>query len=354
MGRKGEQQKQQKLQKRQKRKQQEKMGERSKTEYGGEQKQEGSRGSNVINAESHPGGECNGEETSPVATSNNLKCLQCNGACVHAATSSAIGKSSATDESLNNVCCETRDTRNPNGPTDNENVEQSNDTQSNKTNCYSQIECHSSNISPSTYKHVHSDISPESYTSLGDDEQVTTPTTRHNSQEMVKVNITTFNIENFRSNNCYLLDLLKYSDIIAIQEHWLYKFEKQDLIDFCTKAGFRSVVQCSDEENPINPMCRPRGKGGVAFIWKNELDQYVEIQAESNNRIIVALLHKSVCIISCYLTARGSGEAENDFNDQLAEINELIVKYSPSYRVIIMGDLNASLHRQKMLRETGV
>ncbi|KAK3101860.1 hypothetical protein FSP39_006848 [Pinctada imbricata] len=171
---------------------------------------------------------------------------------------------------------------------------------------------------------------------------------------MLKVNITTFNIENFRSNNCYLLDLFQHSDIIAIQEHWLYKFEKQDLIDFCTKAGFRSAIQCSDEDNPINPTCRPRGKGGVAVIWKNELDQYVEILAESNNRIIVTLLHNSVCIISCYLTARGSGEAENDFNDQLAEINELIVKYSPSYKVIIMGILMLHCTDKHMLRETGI
>ena len=51
--------------------------------------------------------------------------------------------------------------------------------------------------------------------------------------------------------------------IIAIQEHWLYKYEKKNMSEFCTEHGFSVVLKSVDDTDILLPDCRPRGKGGV-------------------------------------------------------------------------------------------
>ena len=50
------------------------------------------------------------------------------------------------------------------------------------------------------------------------------------------------------------------------------------------------------------------------------------------------------------MTARGTENADNEFSDQLAELSEMITKFSQDYTVILMGDLNSSLHRNKGIK----
>ena len=60
------------------------------------------------------------------------------------------------------------------------------------------------------------------------------------------------NIENFNTNRTFLDYPLETYDIIAIQEHWVYK----------------SIISCCDYKEPITSLQRPRGKGGVALAWR--------------------------------------------------------------------------------------
>ena len=55
---------------------------------------------------------------------------------------------------------------------------------------------------------------------------------------------------------------MKKSDIIALQEHWLYNYEKKNLSDFCGEKGFSTFLKSVDDDDPLLPTCRPRGKGG--------------------------------------------------------------------------------------------
>ena len=64
--------------------------------------------------------------------------------------------------------------------------------------------------------------------------------------------ISTFNIENFCSNNAYLSTLLGTIDIIAIQEHWLFKFEKSKLQEFDENYKFSCFIKSVDENYPIS------------------------------------------------------------------------------------------------------
>ena len=73
--------------------------------------------------------------------------------------------------------------------------------------------------------------------------------------------VVTFNIENFYTNKLYLSSLMKQSHIIATQEHWLYSYEKRNMSDFCAEQGFSVVLKSVDDDDPLLPTCRPRGKG---------------------------------------------------------------------------------------------
>jgi hypothetical protein len=76
--------------------------------------------------------------------------------------------------------------------------------------------------------------------------------------------ISTFNVENFSSNAVYLQQILNRSDIVSIQEHWLFTFEKQKL-NTC-------FLKCCDEMEPISPKIRTRGFGGSGILCRKSLD----------------------------------------------------------------------------------
>ena len=112
-------------------------------------------------------------------------------------------------------------------------------------------------------------------------------------------------IENFNTNMVFLETLLKDFQIIALQEHWLYGFEKGKLIDFCEKHGFSLMIKSTDDNDPLTPLQRPRGKGGVAILRSKRLDQYVTTLVNDGGNHICAIqvesLQGSLTIINCYL-----------------------------------------------------
>ena len=93
-------------------------------------------------------------------------------------------------------------------------------------------------------------------------------------------------MENFNTKMVFLETLLKDFQIIAIQEYCLYGFEKRKLINFCEKHGFSIMIKSNDDNDPLTPLQRPRGKGGVAILWSKRLDQYVTtLVNDCGNRI---------------------------------------------------------------------
>ena len=161
------------------------------------------------------------------------------------------------------------------------------------------------------------------------------------------------NIENFNTNLVFLETLLNDFQIVAIQEHWLYGFEKGKLIDFCEKHGFSIMIKSSDDNDPLTPLQRPRGKGGVALLWSKRHDQHVTaLYEEGGNRICaihVETLEGLVTIINCYLPCRGNKEADREFMNVADEVSEIVVKYKLSSDVILLGDMNASMFRDPPL-----
>ena len=161
--------------------------------------------------------------------------------------------------------------------------------------------------------------------------------------------VVTFNIENCYTNKLYLSSLMKQLRIIAIQEHWLYSYEKRNMSDFCAEQGFSVALKSVDDDDPLLPTCRSRGKGGVCFIWSRELDSLVEIVHDGDSRMLLMLLRAqdcSICMINEYMPCRGLSNSDSDFRDTLDQVQEVFNKYCHAYSVILLGDLNALLTRE--------
>ncbi|CAC5359228.1 unnamed protein product [Mytilus coruscus] len=73
------------------------------------------------------------------------------------------------------------------------------------------------------------------------------------------------------------------SDIICIQEHWLYEFQKQILGPVLPNMDMH--IRCSDTNEEIGNFKLPRGKGAVTIAWKNHLTPSVQEIQSGNNRI---------------------------------------------------------------------
>jgi exonuclease III len=129
------------------------------------------------------------------------------------------------------------------------------------------------------------------------------------------LHVGTLNVENFYTNIEYIKQMLHRCDILCIQEHWLYNFQSADiqleLDDVCV------AIKCVDDNDPIPPLQRPRGMGGVATIWKSSLDNKVTIIEDGGDRVQATLVEterKRICIINTYMPCRGKTHGDSNYN----------------------------------------
>jgi exonuclease III len=160
------------------------------------------------------------------------------------------------------------------------------------------------------------------------------------------LSITTLNVENFRTNLLYINSLVKKCSIVCIQEHWLYNFEvpviTEGLDNIC------AAVKCVDDEDPISPLQRPRGKGGVAIIWKKDIDHLVTALEDGGDRIQCIIINANgtkLCIACTYMPCRGK-HYDTDYSAVLDEVFEIKKKHQDCH-FVWAGDMNASYIRSK-------
>ena len=157
--------------------------------------------------------------------------------------------------------------------------------------------------------------------------------------------IVTINIENIKTNRKYLEKLAESHDIILIQEHWLYNFEQKEILTYLEDFDF--VIKSSDDNDPILPLHKPRGKAGVAIFWRKTLSRNIEQLTEGCERLVAIQIHstpKKICIINTYMPTRCTNSTV-EYNQLLDELHEIFMKYKHSHDFIWAGDLNASLIR---------
>ncbi|CAG2245770.1 unnamed protein product [Mytilus edulis] len=105
-------------------------------------------------------------------------------------------------------------------------------------------------------------------------------------------------------------------------------------------------IKSVDDNNPIPPIQKPRGYGGVAILWKDSLNHIVEKVDDGSERIVCIKLNvkpRPILLICAYMPCRGTKHANEEFKDCLDQLHEIIVKYSGKYTPVLCGDLNCDL-----------
>ena len=163
--------------------------------------------------------------------------------------------------------------------------------------------------------------------------------------ELLKIG--TFNVKNIETNSVYINWLLKSCDILAIQEHWLFNFQLQEIEKmFSSHSSYSKAV---DDENPLPPTQKPRGYGGVAILYSKSMNFTVKQLPVGGNRILAVEVQSSppLCICCAYMPCRNSKGSIDDYQHFLDQLEEIINTYGRTHAVFILGDMNASLCQRK-------
>ncbi|MES9880512.1 MAG: reverse transcriptase family protein, partial [Sedimenticola sp.] len=154
--------------------------------------------------------------------------------------------------------------------------------------------------------------------------------------------MTTLNVKNVETNRQYVEKLLTDTDVLCLQETWLFTYQLDQLNNISSKHS--SHGKSVDENDPIPPLQKPRGYGGVATLTRNDTTIKYRDCMDGSNRITVTeiLADPPICMCNVYMPARNS-RCTQTYDDTLEELNEIISKYGDTHPIVIVGDMNASL-----------
>ena len=170
-----------------------------------------------------------------------------------------------------------------------------------------------------------------------------TSITVHNNS----IKIGTFNCKNIVTAGKAIEDIMKEVDILLVQEHWLFNFQLHMFNEI--SSSIKGVGKAVDDMNPISPVQKPRGYGGVGVIWKKSLDSNISVLPDGCERIQCIEMKtkgRPLIVISTYLPSKGRNNNIDEFGDCVQQINEIVHKYKDTHFVIIGGDLNEELHKE--------
>ncbi len=148
---------------------------------------------------------------------------------------------------------------------------------------------------------------------------------------------------------------LQETDVLCVQEHWLYQYELKYLEDF--HQDFYSHAKAVDEENPIPPIQKPRGYAGTSIFYKKHIA--ARKLKDGDHRIVCLEIQglQPIILVSVYMPAKGSKARDEEYEVTLIGLDEIISRYKSTHGIIIAGDFNASLKtdvpdsRDRKLRE---
>ena len=165
------------------------------------------------------------------------------------------------------------------------------------------------------------------------------------------ISLVTLNVKNMKTNMTYLQSLAKTHPIILLQEHWLYAFETTLAQQVYGNSNYH--IKCVDDIDPLPPTQAPRGRTGTAILWNKSLNHCISPLPDGSDRVIAIEIKskpRNICLINVYLPSRGTADCDIAFQAALDEIHEIIEKYTPSHKILLGGDFNSSVHRQKSCR----
>ena len=156
------------------------------------------------------------------------------------------------------------------------------------------------------------------------------------------------------SYNCRSLNVLKYdfirkllksSDILFLQEHWLSDGQLPLLADIDSNFKYTGVSGFGNRE-----VLSGRPYGGCAILWRSSLSVNVEFLSVNSNRISTVKLscdHYKLLLINVYMPCVDSDCNVNEFSDVLFNVESLLLNNIDCH-YIIGGDFNVDLSRNSI------
>jgi len=104
-----------------------------------------------------------------------------------------------------------------------------------------------------------------------------------------------------------------------------------------------------DMNNNIQPAQVPRGYGGVAILWKKQIDHLVKPLSDGGERIqcveFIDNYTRLLLIVSVYLPTKGCHDID-EYKDSIDQLYEICIKYKTTHAILIGGDLNENLNKE--------
>jgi exonuclease III len=92
----------------------------------------------------------------------------------------------------------------------------------------------------------------------------------------------------------------------------------------------------------------PRGYGGVAILWKKDIDNMIKPIDLGSERIqcveIKESCNSNILLTAVYLPAKESKNHLAEYQEAIDQLYELHQKYNETHKIIIGGDINEDLN----------
>ena len=149
----------------------------------------------------------------------------------------------------------------------------------------------------------------------------------------------TVNSEGVIANKLFLEELCANNDIICLQEHWLWDFQKEWISQ--NFKNFDVFIRCHDSNEPISHFNIPRGQSGVAIMYSNKLSDKITKFNVGNERVIAFELDlgQKYCFINTYMPTNKK-DSEFSYRECLDVLHDIISRFESSHKIVMCGDLN--------------
>ena len=152
---------------------------------------------------------------------------------------------------------------------------------------------------------------------------------------MDEINIATYNCQGFGlSKYAYIKGLLRKSNFVFLQEHWLHTADMQSMCN----SGVMTFHGCSSM--PDNVLLQGHPYGGVAILWLSEFNHFVRLckQFSTHYCAVQVNFNSLKCVFFCVYTPTDNqiNFVNEELHNTLNEIETLIS--SLNVDVIFLGD----------------
>ena len=157
-----------------------------------------------------------------------------------------------------------------------------------------------------------------------------------------RLNVVTWNCRGFGNSIPYFSYLFSSgSDVIVLQEHWLWPFELGKL-----QSAFEGIHCRGVSDSRLNEQSdQTRGCGGVAILWKKGLS-VLTLPCPNNGRVcgikISSSVASNITVVGVYMPSDGHTD---EYQSCLSDLEEVLNTLPRSQPVVIAGDFNAHLGR---------